>query len=285
MSAKEPHWLLQFAENTYSQSGEDGVIAKALSILPDPNRVCVEFGAWDGAHLSNVRRLIEKEDYTAVLIEGNKDRFHELETRCHENEKTIPLNAYVGFDDNNNLDRLLEPHSVPFDFDLLSIDIDGNDFHIWQAIKSYRPKLVCIEFNPTIPTEVDFVQPADPQVNQGCSLSALCRLGQEKNYELICVLPFNAFFVDAKFFDLFEISNNQPQTLRKDLSFVTWLFSGYDGCIQIAGSKTLLWHGIELQDKEFQVMPKSLRSLPDWYSWWQWRLFKLFKWWRKFRHR
>jgi len=81
--------------------------------------------------------------------------------------------------------------------------------------------VTCIEFNPTIPTEVRFVQRADLQMNQGASLLSLVELGKEKSYELVAVLPFNAFSVDSKYYPLFEINNNAPEKLRKDLSFIT----------------------------------------------------------------
>ena len=59
MNAK-PEWLLDYASNSYSQAGEDGVIAKILAMLPENDHWCVEFGASDGLVLSNVRRLIEE---------------------------------------------------------------------------------------------------------------------------------------------------------------------------------------------------------------------------------
>lgn len=280
---KEPHWLLQFSENTHSQTGEDGIIAKVLEMLPDRNKVCVEFGAWDGLFLSNVRRLIEEEGYSSVLIEADEERFQQLKANYRDNNRVTPLNCFVGFEPEDGLDVLLSSLPVPFDFDFLSIDIDGNDFHVWKAIETYRPKLICIEFNPTIPTDVDFVQPADPHVSQGCSVSALCRLAKDKNYELISVLPYNAFFVDAKYFELFEIADNSPQALRKNLSAVTWLFSGYDGSIHIAGSKKLPWHEIGMHESDLQILPTSLRSYPGTYSRAKSRWFNVYRRWRKLR--
>ena len=58
-------------------------------------------------------------------------------------------------------------------------------------------------------------------MNQGASLLSLVELGKEKSYELVAVLPFNAFSVDSKYYPLFEINNNAPEKLRKDLSFIT----------------------------------------------------------------
>ena len=74
MNAK-PEWLLDYASNTYSQVGEDGAIAKILEMLPETGHRCVELGAWDSFYLSNVRRLIEDKDYSAILIEGDRKKF------------------------------------------------------------------------------------------------------------------------------------------------------------------------------------------------------------------
>ena len=79
------------------------------------------------------------------------------------------------------------------DLDFVSIGIDGNDYHVWNAFNQYRPKLLMIEFNPTIPPGVKHVQPADPRINFGSSLAALMDLGKTKRYELVCVYGVNAF--------------------------------------------------------------------------------------------
>lgn len=75
---RNPTWLLDFASNKYSQNGEDGLVAKVLSMLPERDRWCVEFGAWDGVHLSNVRKLLLEDGYSGVLIEGDKARCDQI---------------------------------------------------------------------------------------------------------------------------------------------------------------------------------------------------------------
>jgi hypothetical protein len=66
---KSPTWLLDFKSDTYSQTGEDGIIKKILEIIPQNDKWCVDFGAWDGLYLSNTRNLIETKGYSAILIE------------------------------------------------------------------------------------------------------------------------------------------------------------------------------------------------------------------------
>src|SRR6202453_4143376 len=178
--------LLAYRNNIYSQCGEDGIIDAILSRISALNGWCVEFGAWDGVYLSNTRNLIEKRGYNAILVEADKKSFAKLKENTKHISGIFAINTFVGFSPTDNLDVVLSTTACPRDFDLLSIDIDGNDIHVWRAFTQYRPKLVCVEFNPTIPTEVDFEQPANPKLNVGSSLAALVRLGKEKRYELIC---------------------------------------------------------------------------------------------------
>jgi len=278
-----PEWLLDYASNVHSQTGEDGVLAKILATLPDTDRWCVEFGAWDGMFLSNVRRLIEEEGYSAILIEAASDKFQSLRDNYAHNKKVIPVNAFVGFDAEDGLDKILSSYAIPRNFDFLSIDVDGNDYHIWKAVEAYRPKVVCVEFNPTIPSEVHFVPAANPAVAQGCSLRALNELAKEKGYELVCVLNFNAFFVDRPYFAKFGISDNAPGILRKDSSLITWLFVGYDGTVHLAGAKKIPWHGIRIEERKMQVLPRFLQSYPCDYSKAQQKLFRLLKRWHILR--
>jgi hypothetical protein len=271
--SQDPRWLLEHTRDTYSQSGEDGVLAKMLMLL-DRSQWCVEFGAWDGIHLSNVRRLIQEESYRAILIEGDRQKYELLKRNYADNKNVQPVHAFVGYQAGDSLDKILASYSIPSDFDVLSIDIDGNDYYVWEAFNRYRPKIVCIEFNPTIPTEVDFRQIADARTNQGSSLMALDQLGRSKGYELVCVLPFNAVFVDKTYFPRFDIADNRPQVMRKDHSAITWLFSGYDGTVHLAGAKNLPWHGLSLEEQRMQVLPRLLRSYPDSYTPFQKLLFR-----------
>lgn len=252
-------WLLDFQRNVHSQTGEDGIIEKILEIIPQNDKWCVEFGAWDGVYLSNVRHLIESKGYSAVLIEANKKRFCDLQNNYSHRVDVIAINKFVGFAEEDNLDQILSTTSIPRDFDFLSIDIDGNDFHVWKAIKKYRPKAIVIEFNPTVPTNVRFVQPADPSINQGASLMSLVELAKEKGYELVSVLQFNACFVDNKYYPVFKMESNAPEVLRTNLEDITYLFSGQDGTIFLRGNCKLPWHGVELNESKMQRLPRFLR--------------------------
>ena len=268
-------WLLEHRRDVYSQFGEDGIIEEILGRLPEKDQWCVEFGAWDGLHLSNTRNLIMSEGYSAVLIEGDRRRFEDLKRNCSERANVHTLNRFVGFQEQDNLDAILSDTPIPADFDFLSIDIDGNDYHVWAATSRVRPKVVAVEFNPTIPTDVQCVQAADPSVSQGASLSSLVELAKGKGYELVSVLPCNAFFVRREYFDAFEIASNTPDVLRTELGAVTYVFSGYDGRVFLSGRCQLPWHCVSLREARVQHLPFFLRTPPGNYTMLQKVLFGL----------
>jgi hypothetical protein len=269
-------WLDAYAKNVFSQTGEDGIIEKILENIGVNDKWCVEFGAWDGEHLSNTCNLIRNRDYAAVLIEANPQKYLELRQKYSENNRVFPVNAFVGFTGKTSLDELLKSTPIPLDFDILSIDIDGNDYHVWKATELYQPKIVCIEYNPTIPTEVEFVQPPDPNIAQGASLLSLVLLGKEKGYELVAATSLNAIFVHNKYFPQLNIGDNSSFQLRTDFSSVTYLFTGYDGTTLIRGNGNMPWHGISYQEKRLQQLPQFLRKYPGNYNFLERALFNLF---------
>ena len=140
--------LVDFSSNVYSQFGEDGVIRKIFEIIGIKSKVCVEFGAWDGFHLSNTANLWTK-SWKGVLIEGNKKRF-----RCLvENVKAydcICIQSFVDSKGESSLESLLVMHGITTTIDLLSIDIDGNDYYIFESLREIRPRVIICEYNPTI---------------------------------------------------------------------------------------------------------------------------------------
>ena len=257
---KQNNWLINYAKALTSQNGEDGIIAKILEILPQTDKWCVEFGAGDGEYLSNTNDLIWNKNYSAVLIEANDGRYADLAKKISNNNKVQAIKMFVGYESHNNLDFIFSKSDIPKEFDFISIDIDGNDYHIWDSMKEYKPKVVCIEYNPTIPDEVEFIQPKDMSIAYGNSILSLCKLAKTKGYELICVTRDNAIFVDSKYYDLFNIKDNSLQGMNRDKSLMTYLFTGFDGSTFITGNKSLIWHNLKYDEKKFQHLPKFLRK-------------------------
>jgi hypothetical protein len=276
--------LSDYAANVYSQFGEDGILQRILELVPDRNGWCVEFGAWDGLQWSNCANLIRNHGYDGVLIEADRARFEQLAANYRNVPGTTTLRACVGFAPDDNLDTLLADVDMPEDPDVVSIDIDGNDYHVWAAIR-LRPKIVCIEFNPTVPNHIDFVQSADPSVRQGCGVRSLVELGKQKGYELACCTEVNALFVDARLFPRLGIADNSVESLRGDRGWITYLFSGYDGRVVLSGFNTLPWHALRFESRKVQQLPRFLMSFPDDYSHLQSLAFRGLKQWRRVRSR
>lgn len=259
-SPRSNTWLSQHAHSVTSQRGEDGILEALINHLPDTDSWCVEFGCWDGKYLSNTYNLIANKSYSGVLIEGSTERYKDLVANFKDNPKITPVNQFVGFDRHDGLDLILAKTNIPKNFDLLSIDIDGNDYHVWDAFKDYQPKIVIIEFNPSIPPGVSFVQPRDMTVTQGSSLHAMVELGRTKGYELVAVEAANCIFVDRPYFASLGIADNSIAALWNDDSLFTNLFVGFDGTIFLSGCSALPWQRIAIHEEDIQLIPAWARE-------------------------
>jgi hypothetical protein len=172
------------------------------------------------------------------------------------------LKRFIEIDGSNCLDNAIEEAKYPIDFDLLSIDIDGADYFIWESVKRFRPRVVVIEFNPTIPNDVVFVQEKDMSINQGASLLALVLLAKEKGYELICCTDWNAIFVLKEFYPLFGLQSNHVTSLYAPHCDGR-IFHGFDSYIHVTGMPRLMWNEATISSESFQVLEPSLRRFSD----------------------
>ena len=230
----------------------------------------MEFGAWDGKHCSNTYDLIKSHDYRGVFIEADPVRFRDLEQTHGASGRNVLLNAFVGFSKSDSLDVLLSQCEIPKNFDLLSIDIDGNDYHVWEAMEEYRPKLVVIEFNPSLSNTALFVQKRDPRASHGSSPASLVELGKRKGYELVAVTPLSLLFVSSEHYGAFGIADNSLALMRDD-SQLPHIFFGYDGHVflsegNVAGPIAVGWHHLKLRESDVQALPTRLQKYPDQYS-------------------
>lgn len=234
-------WLEQHRRNVASQIGQDGIFEKMLEVMGPGKNWCCEFGAFDGKHLSNTWNLIANHGWSGVLIEGNPTRFADLEKNYAGNPNVTAMNEFVHFEGPNRLDELLRKTGCPPDFDVLSIDIDSNDWAVWESLKDYRPRIVCIEFNPTISNDVYFVQDRDPNVRAGNSLLALIELGKEKGYELVCAPSWDGIFVPKELFPLFKIEDNSIDAMFSPHPYETRIWQGYNGTFWCGGNMRVQW--------------------------------------------
>jgi hypothetical protein len=256
--------LNRFRNDVKSQFGEDGIIEAIFKIIPQDvqNKWCCEFGAWDGMHCSNTYNLVVNKGWTGIFIEANKKKFVDLQRTYKNFDKTILLNEFVNISGNNTLDSLLKGAGAPVDLDFLSIDVDSIDYHLWESVVEYRPKLVVIEFNPTIPNNIEYVQAADPSKKHGTSILSMTKLAKSKGYELICINAENAFYVDQKYFKFFGIENNSIDELkyyREPLQ----VFQLFDGTLVFQGEapQLLIWYSLPVNFNKLQILPKFIRHL------------------------
>ena len=259
--------LNKYSKKIYSQFGEDGIILEILNRLGSQNldNWCVEFGARDGMSDSNTFNLIKNYNYNAVLIEGDKNYFKKLCKNLPQKE-VIKINKFVNFSGDDNLDRILETTSIPKNFDILSIDIDGCDFYIFQSLANYRPKLVCLEFNHLIPNSVEFVQKKSFKIKQGSSGKSLVKLAHEKRYELVASSLTNLFFIEQTYIDKIIKEKITLDDLIDDNDIKNFIFCGYDGTLHTTKPLKLGWHKLEIKNEKIQILPKFLRYFPDDYN-------------------
>lgn len=207
--------LNQFRFNYTSQAGEDGLIQYLCNKINIEKGWCVEFGAWDGKHLSNTYTLINKKNWSAVLIESLEERFIVLKEKYKDRKDIYIIKAHVGFkaEDPFRLDALLKQTPVPINFELLSIDVDGNDWFIWESLKEYNPKIVIIEANSTF--NYDVYKVGEPGSGIGASARAITELGKEKGYELVAHTG-NCIFIRKEYFHLIDLEDNSLNLLFED---------------------------------------------------------------------
>ena len=175
------------ARNDTSQFGEDGLIEAVFEKIGETNRWCFEVGAADGLFFSNTKRLRDAGWY-AVLIEG--DRAQAAKCEAYASPRVQVLAERIG---PQSLDNILSGTGAPIRIDLGIIDIDGQDYWAWEGLKTFRPRVVLMEF---------VINENDPEFvpNRGGDGQAgeapIVNLGTEKGYTLVAKTYCNLVFVD-----------------------------------------------------------------------------------------
>ncbi|AFY38265.1 hypothetical protein Lepto7376_1952 [[Leptolyngbya] sp. PCC 7376] len=196
--------LKKFEHKIYSQNGEDGIIAFLLDIVGRRNKYYVEFGAADGNEC-NTRYLREHAGFQGLLMDGG-----------HEN---LDIDLYQEMIYRDNINELFFKYKVPNEFELLSIDVDGNDLWLWEALdEKYQPRIVIMEFNGALPPPISVTIPYDASHQWdgtsyiGASLGALDILAKKKGYTLVgCDSSgVNSFFIRDDFRETLQKCESIP---------------------------------------------------------------------------
>ena len=190
--------------SVYSQFGEDGIVQWLLAHVPIETDVFVEFGVEDYTE-SNTRFLLEHDNWRGLVIDGNDE--HRAFLRRSGLAWRHQIEALTAFVDRDNIDSLIRSAGISGDIGLLSIDIDGNDLWVLEAIESIEPRILITEYNSVFGPEAAVTVPyhsgfrrasAHPShLLWGASLAALERVAREKGYALVAgnAAGNNAFWV------------------------------------------------------------------------------------------
>lgn len=216
--------LTRHGANVYSQDGEDGILAHIFETIGVRSHICVEFGAWDGFYLSNTANLWTK-GWRGILIEANEERFVDLQRNiAAHNVKAIQ--GFVRHEGEDTLERILRREGITETPDLVAIDIDGDDYHIFASLNELRPRVIICEYNPTVPPHMDLV--AEPGNYFGASALAMVRLAEKKGYALVACTETNLIFVQQEYFDLFREYDTNLESIFVPRHLVN-LITGFGG--------------------------------------------------------
>jgi hypothetical protein len=191
------HTYHRYCKNIYSQNGEDGILEQLIKELGITQGIFCEFGASDGIKSSNTYNLIRNYNFSGMAIELDQSRYE----RCVANYRQFPQvqvlqGAVIYNDPQQNLNAWLKKGNLPYDFDILSIDIDCDDYYVWEGLTDFMPKIVIFETNsyadpvyeelPRVPSTQHnryLLKEWQPdRVAVGCSFIAGVALGLKKGY-------------------------------------------------------------------------------------------------------
>lgn len=197
----DPKRLLRHGFKVYSQHDEDGIIQEIFRRIGTSVRTFVEFGVESGVECNTVKLLVE--GWRGLWIEANAQACNGIKANFEAFLKEKRLTLTQSLVTAENINGLIEKAGFEGEIDILSIDIDFNDYWVWKAIETVSPRVVAIEYNAGLRPPMSLTVPYQPNRAGdgtnffGASLEALVRLGRQKNYRVVgCnISGSNAFFV------------------------------------------------------------------------------------------
>ena len=196
--------LEKYEYSLFSQNGEDGILRYLYSEIGFHSKFFVEFGF--GVNENNSLRLMLKEGFAGIFIDSSEFHVNQF-NKAAQSFGILNVMAINKFLNLENLESTIIESKAPMEIDLLSIDVDGNDYWFWERIRCLSPRIVVIEYNASLGPELALSVPYDPSFDRlqkhesgfycGASITALDRLGKHKGYALIgCDSSgVNAFFI------------------------------------------------------------------------------------------
>lgn len=218
----------------YSQNMEDGILLFIFSLIGSSKKNCVEICASNGIRC-NTANLIINHGWKGLLFDGDAKLIEEGQSfyNKHPNAFTLPPKFVQAWVTKENVNELIESNGVKGDIDLLSLDLDGVDYWIWNEITCIQPRVVVAEIQCIWGNDRSVTVPYSPDfkaqffngfgIYSGASMPAFVSLAKKKGYRLIGVEPygFNAFFMRN------DIGNDhfpevEPKECTDNIPFVIW---------------------------------------------------------------
>lgn len=195
----EPQYALNARRfRLHSQNDEDGMTLALFMIAGTGERRFAEIGCGPNGGTSGF--LAKELGWSGLMVDGDSDKM----ARLRASTSPTRVHALVRMIDASNVNDILREAGLTGELDLLSIDIDGNDLWIWEAIDAVDPRVVVIEYNSSLGADRSVTIKYDPAFTRrglgnyyGASLRALVHSGRRRGYRLVAVEPrgVNAFFV------------------------------------------------------------------------------------------
>lgn len=190
----------------YSQFNEDGILLYIFSIIGEGKKLFVDIGSGDGKEGSNCANLAINLGWTGLFIDGNENRINTgIEYyRNHPDTWAYPPKFLCSFVNCENINDVIKNSGIRGEIDLLSIDLDGNDYWIWNSIEIISPRVVIIEThvefgfnNIVVPYDRNYVYPGENPDYHGASPCAMIKLAKKKGYRLVGAnnYGFNTIYV------------------------------------------------------------------------------------------
>lgn len=199
-----PQRLEHYAFKVFSQNGEDGIIQEVFRRIGTKSKRFIEFGVQSG-HECNTHLLLHL-GWSGLWIEGEQNMFKSLVESFDAAIAKGSLLAVQSFVTIDNINSIFENSGYVGEIDLLSVDVDGNDFHLCKALDAVTPRVVVVEFNASFPPPIHWVMPyvqdyrPDSGLYFGASLTSFAEMMESKGYILVGtdICGINAVFVHKK---------------------------------------------------------------------------------------
>ena len=192
----------------FSQCGDDGIIQYLINKIPINNKTFIEFGV-ENYNESNTRFLLQNNNWSGLIIDGSDENIKYIKKNdlywMHD------LKAVSAFITKDNINDLIKNADIEGEIGILSVDIDGNDYWVWDAIDCVEPQIVIVEYNSLFGDEAKITVPYDENFRRndkhysnlyfGASISAINILADKKGYFLVGsnTVGNNLFFVKKEY--------------------------------------------------------------------------------------